>query len=110
MRLGEGISDPSWLRGEANSDGTASGEVKPEGPGWFGYKTLHDGTGTRLGAKAPGGSCRLVSRNTSNVPEPGKTAAPGAREDTRIRLAAMPAQELPTAHPTRPAPSLEGEN
>ena len=78
--------------------------MKPEGPGWFGYKTLHDGTGTRLGAKAPGGSFALVSRNNSNVPEPGKTAASGAREDTRISQRKL-AQDLPTAHPTRPAPS-----
>ena len=83
--------------------------MKPEGPGWFGYKTLHDGTGTRLGAKAPGGSFALVSRNNSNVPEPGKTAAPGAREDTRIRSASKAGHWLyPRRTPRAPLPHLEG--
>ena len=27
-----------WLRGETNADGIASGDGKPEGPGWFGSK------------------------------------------------------------------------
>src|SRR6185436_15306921 len=27
-----------WLRGETNADGIASGDGKPEGPGWFGFE------------------------------------------------------------------------
>jgi hypothetical protein len=51
-----------------------------------------------------------VSRNNSNVPEPGKTAAPGAREDTRISQRKL-AQELPTALTHAPRSLIkEGEN
>ena len=42
-RLGRGpaaqaLQTRIWLRGETNADGIASGDVKPEGPGWFGYE------------------------------------------------------------------------
>jgi hypothetical protein len=41
------------LRGETNADGIASGEINRRVQGGS-VQTLHDGTGIRPGAKAPG--------------------------------------------------------
>ena len=46
----------------------ASGESKPEGPGWLGYETLRAEPASGDGAKAPGGSFPQVSTRTPLVP------------------------------------------
>ena len=47
------------------------------------FKTLHDGTGIRLGAKAPGGEHPPGRRNNSMYPSREKRPLPG-RVKTRI--------------------------
>ena len=79
----------------------ASGDINRRVQGGS-VQTLHDGTGTRLGAKAPGGTYCLVSRNNSNAPEPGKTIAARGALETRIRLAAMSGHGPSKAHLNAP--------
>jgi hypothetical protein len=106
--LGDGVFDPSWLRGETNRKAICLRGLKPEGPGWLGYKTPHaepaDGMELRrLTARSSG------CRNNSSYLRRERTTDPG-RVLTRNRLSQGRHWHYPRRYITRPAPSLEGQS
>jgi hypothetical protein len=135
-RLSHGPADPpaplnrrAGCRPGPGCEAKRTGRARPPGTATGGSRacrmSLRAEPALRLGAKAPGGAYRLVSRNNSNVPAPGKNDQSGAREDTRNRQsqdwtgttlrrtprAPLPHQEGPNSkHPAGSTDPSEGEN